>query len=239
MPARTLAQLQDNLLYRYDLTGFTARHPQVSVFRLINDAYREYRERLTSDGVDVFVSSVELTDNTIGKSAAQHGTQLSGLDGFNFTVVREVVVKWGGIWMPLVEVAPAELVRLNPMCASGIPQYWSAVHRSEEIGSIADELQWVRIVVTPCTTAPTMFRVTGLRNWSEMTASNDAIYVDFGAEDYIQVHVGLAMAERDEDVNLTPMRREAVESTYRKWLKILSARNPNAVQRTSARRRSR
>ena len=239
MPARTLAQLQDNLLYRYDLTGFTARHPQVSVFRLINDAYREYRERLTSDGVDILLQNVEALENTVGRTAAQQGTQLSGLDAFNFTAVREVVVYAYGNWVTLTEVAPSELVRLNPSCVSGTPQYWSAVHRSEEIGSIADEQQWVRVIVTPCLATPTTFRVTGLKNWAEMTSATDSIYVDFGAEDFIQAHIGLMIAERDDDVNLAPMRRDSLEATYRKWLRLLSARNPNAVQRAPARRRSR
>src|SRR5512137_181258 len=125
MSYRTLAELESDIRFRYDIEGFTTRHPQTNIIRLLNDAYRALRDRLTSDGSLLFVSSTEGVETVTGRTAGCPGTLLSVTVFPSFIVVFEVHCLIGSSWVPLAHRHLMDALTDTDNSTTGTPRGWT------------------------------------------------------------------------------------------------------------------
>jgi hypothetical protein len=237
MAYRTLAELESDIRYRFDIEGFTARHPQANLFRLINDAVRTLRERLTSDGSRLFVTTTEAAQATTGRTAGYPGTILDGFLLY-FTIVFEVHCLIGTSWIPLVHRHMMDALTDTDDSRTGIPQAWCLAGFTE-VGhagtGIIRPAQLEQILIFPPLDFPRTFRVIGLETWTELTASTDRIFSDFGVTEYVYASVGSAIAQRDDDVALFAARRQELEIVYQDLKNRSKQREPAPTRRVDVR----
>lgn len=237
MSYRTLAELEADLRFKYDLEGFTARHPQTNVFHLLNDAYRDIRDRLTSDGVHVFVTSTEATQSTTGRTVGYPGTLLTVATFAGFQTVLDVHYLRGNSWIPLRHAALMDALTYSDNSVGGDPLSWSLAGVDAETG--AGSGQSLQVLISPPLTAARTFRIVGVKSWTYLSTSTDRIYVDLGIDKYLLAAVGLVIATRDDDVALYGARAQEVEAAYSDVKKRSSRRAPVATRRIDVRRRRR
>ncbi len=243
MSYRTLAELEADIRYRYDIEGFTSRHPQVNIIRLINDAYRTLRDRLTSDGSMLFVTSTEATQSTIGRTIGYPGTILSTtIQSFpSFTIVHEVHCLVGSSWVPLAHRHLMDALTDTDNSTTGVPQGWTLVGLSgesgpDQMGALATK-QEQRILILPSLDTARTFRVLGVKSWEDITASTDHLYTDMGLWDYVMAEIGLVIAMRDDDVQLYKDRLLEKDQVYKDIKHRALMRAPAAARRVDVRRK--
>jgi hypothetical protein len=239
MASRTLAQLEASIRFRYDLVG-NARHPQADIFRLIYDAYRSLREKLTSDNVPVFLTTEEWPISA-GFTAGHPGTILSHLanppiqngdDLLYFTTIAEVHVRLNGVWVPLQRIERNDALNYTNGVTVGPPRYWCAVGVSEEVFDTSDNSsQGIRVLIVPGLDRATTFRVIGLRAIIENATPTTSFFLDFGAYEYIEIFVGRVIAQRDDDVEAKAARDNDLVVTYKDLLKRMLSHSPSPVRR--------
>jgi hypothetical protein len=237
-----MAELEADIRYRYDLEGFTARHPQANIFRLINDAYRDLRDRLTSDGSLLFVTTAQAAESSTGVTTGYPGTLLANPALGEFTTVLEVHCQIGTSWVPLRHRHLMDALTDTDDSATGTPQCWSLVGLSTETGGVTGLLTGseMRILITPpIDTAGRYFRVVGVRRWDDLTLANDRLMTDFGLGEYVVAKVGLVVGGRDDDVNIYAARRLEVETIYQDLKKRSKRRDPSPARRVDVRSRGR
>jgi hypothetical protein len=216
MATRTLADLEADIRYRYDLAGFTARHPQADIFRLINDAYRTFRDRLTTDGCRLFTVASEATVTTIGRTAHYPGTILPAASFASFATVDEVHCKYGSSWRPLRHIQFAAALNWTDLSQSAPPQAWCLATQS------------IDVLVVPSLDSARQFRIVGLPPWTTLTSGTDTIPIDLGAQEFIWAYVGAVVGARDDDVNAIGVRMQAVDLVYADLRRRFKAREPSA-----------
>lgn len=236
--ARTLADLETDIRFLYDLIGFENRHPQATVFKRINANYRSLRDRLTSAGSPLFLSSTEVTQATTGRTVAYSGTLLSDAVMSTFGIVKSVMVKNGSSWLPLQEVYAGELDVFDGGEVTGIPTKWCAVGVSAESGTSATT-QHLGVVVWPSLDMTRTFRVTGLRAWTDLTLGTDAIPDNMGLCDWLVAAVGLELTNRDDNEKLWVARKKDADDLYQEILCRSKMRTGGSRQRVNVRARGR
>ena len=238
MSYRTLATIEADIRYRYDVEGFTARHPQANLFTLINDAYRTLRERLTSEGSSVFLSIQEATVTGIGRTSGYPGTLLQAHAFESFTLVNGVNVQEGSSWRPLNHISLSDALNRDDGSTTGIPDSWCLAGVSCEGTTGASPLtQGVRIVVCPSLDTYRNFQVFGLELWTDLTGATDRFATDIGFHEYIMAAVGVDLATRDDDAKLYGARIQERERVYQDIKKRSKNRDPAPTRRVDVRRR--
>lgn len=237
MSYRTLVDLDADIRYRYDLLGFESRHPQANVYALINDAYRTLRDRLTSDGSLVFISSTEGSQTTTGRTSGYPGTLLSSQIFGTFTIVHEVHVQVGVSWVPLAHRSLADALTHTDNSTTGCPNAWALAGVSAESG--AYDRQGLQVLIIPSLDQVRTFRVLGLKSWTDLTSHTDRILTDMGFHEFIMAYVGLAIANRDDDVQLYEKRFIEVERVYQDLKLRAKRRDPAPTRRIDVRSRRR
>jgi hypothetical protein len=238
-----MAELEGDIRSRYDLETFTARHTQASIFRLINDAYRDVRDRLSSDGVTSLNSFATDTALLTGPTGTLPGTAVVSTAAYleKFARVDEVHVKDGTSWRPLREISIQDALSYTDLTSNGTPQFWFNAGASIEFaGGVAPSFteQHVQIVVVPPLDASRMFRVVGLKAWIDLTATTDRVMTDFGLHEYAIRWAGVQLATRDDDVNLWQARKAELGECYSDLLhRMLNRTNQSAVRANVRRRR--
>lgn len=237
MSYRTLAELESDIRYRYDIEGFTARHPQAQIFRLINDAYRALRDRLTSDGATLFLVSLEGTQTTVGKSANYPGTVLANsiFGNNNLSVITEVHCKVGGYWRPLAHHSFADALTDSDAATTGVPQAWALAGVSLESASGTSTGQALNILITPALDQVREFRVVGTLSWSDLTSATDRMMTDLGLHEYIIASVGVDLIIRDDNAALWDRRFAERERVYADVRKRTKHRDPGPKRRIDVR----
>jgi hypothetical protein len=234
MTFRTLTQLEADIRYRYDLESFTARHPQANVFALINAAYRTLRDRLTSEGSTLFATFTEFAQSTTGRSVGFPGTLLAPSIPRGFQTVLDVHVRLGNSWVPLRHAALADALTDTDDSVTGEPRAWClAGLDTESGGSIA---QGIQILITPPLDAARAFRVHGVLQWPDITAT-ESMFTDFGMAEYVVAAVGVVLCDRDDDVALYQARYAERETVYRDVKKRSCRRDPTPTRRVNVRGR--
>lgn len=237
MSYRTLAEVEAEIRYRFDLEGFTSRHPQVNIFRLINDVYRDLRDRLTSEGSMLFVTSTEATQSTTGRTSGYPGTLLTAATFPSFQIVHEVHCLLGSSWFPLAHRHLMDALTDSDNSTAGTPQGWCLVGLDAEAGASTGQQQ--QILILPALDTSRTFRVLGLKSWTYLATSTDRIYTDMGLDGYIMAAVGVIMAQRDDDVALYQARVLERETIYKDVKKRANRRDPAPARRVDVRRRAR
>lgn len=243
MSYRTLAELEADIRYRYDVEGFTARHPQAQIFRLINDAYRSVRDRLTSDGSMLFVVPFEAEQTEIGRTSGLAGLGYPGtllnLTRVAVQTVYDVHCKVGTNWRKLEHVSFADSLTEFDGEQIGEPRCWCVAGITQETGSSKSD-QAINVMVLPCLDTPRYFRILGVPLWTDTTTSTDRLMTDFGLHEYVMAAVGLDLVMRDDDVQLWDKRFAERERVYADLRKRTAHRDPSPMRRVDVRgRRSR
>lgn len=237
--ARTLGDLDTEIRFLYDLEGFENRHPQWKVFGRIAANYRTLRDRLTSAGSPLFLSSTEVTQTTTGRTVGYSGTLLSDAVMSTFGVVKSVMVKHGSSWLQLQEVYPGELDVLDGGETTGVPSKWTSVGVSAETGTILTP-QHLGVVVWPSLDAARTFRVTGLKDFDGYLSQVDnAIPDQLGVCDWLVAAVGLELTNRDDDEKLWVARKKDADDLYQDILRRSKMRTGGSRQRVNVRSRGR
>lgn len=236
MTVRTLAQLEQNIRFRWDIKGFEARHPQADIFRLINDAYAALRERLTSDGIDIYCTSIEASAAVTGATTGYSGTILP-LSRFGyFTMVLDVHAFVNNAWQKLPQKNMGDAS--NWQVGNAWPYAWAECGNVDELGP--HEGQSLRILITPALVSNVAFRVVGLRPWQPLSGVADVINLGYNEEEFIITSVGAVIATRDEDAasqaNARLALREAAYAEIARTLKSRTKQGP--VKRPVIRRRA-
>lgn len=236
MSYRTMAELESDLRFKYDVEGFTSRHPQANLFRLINDAYRDLRDRLTSDGSLLFVTMQEAPSLTTGKTLGYPGTLLSGAMFDGFSIVLEVHAKIGSSWIPLRHSHLADALTDTDDSTTGQPMAWCLAGLSREASS-TDGYQGQRILITPPINSVYYFRIVGVLSWVDLDTVGDRLMTDMGLHEFVLASVGVALAQRDDDVALYQARILERETIYQDLKKRSKRRDPAPARRVDVRRR--
>jgi hypothetical protein len=239
MSYRTLAEIESDIRFKYDIEGFTSRHPQTNLFRLINDAYRDLRDRLTSDGSLLFVSSTEATQTVTGRTTGYPGTILTAATFGSFEIVHEVHCKVGSSWIPLRHSHLMDALTDTDDSTVGVPQAWALVGLDGETGGVTVTGQGQRILITPPLDAARSFRILGLKAWVDLDTVADRLFSDMGLLEYVVAHVGVVLAQRDDDVALYQARLLERDTVYKDLSKRAKRRDPAPARRVDVRRRHR
>lgn len=234
--ARTLADLEADIRFLFDIEGFTARHSQAAIFRRINAAYRTLRDRLTSAGCPVYLTSTEVAQATAGRTVGHSGTVLSDAVMTTFAVVDSIAVRDGLSWVPLRPASASEAPLYGDGATTGIPEAWAVVGVSAESGTSTTG-QHLAVLVWPPLDVARTFRVKGLQAWVDLTTATDAIPDTLGALDYCIAAVGVDLATRDDDVALHQARTAEREAVYRDVLRRAKQREPGTKRRVDVRGR--
>lgn len=235
MSYRTLAEVETEIRFRFDLEGFTSRHPQTNVFRLINDVYRDLRDRLTSEGSTLFISSTEATQSTTGRTSGYPGTLLTAATFPSFSIVHEVHCLIGSSWVPLAHRSLADALTETDNSSTGVPMAWCLAGVNAESGSSTG--QQLQLLITPALDVARTFRVLGLKSWTYLTQTTDRIYTDLGLDGYIMAAVGVILVARDDDVELYQARVAERELAYQEIKKRSKRRDPAPMRRVDVRSR--
>ena len=238
-----MTELESDIRTRYDIEGFTARHPQAQIFRWVNDAYRELRTRLTVDGSLLFVTLLEVAQTVTGRTAGYPGTLLTTtVGGFSsFQIVHEVHCLFGSSWVPLAERNLMDALTDTDNSSTGSPQGWCLVGLTGEsgaaqLGAIALG-QETRILIIPTLDSARTFRVIGLKSWEDVTDGTDHLYTDFGLWEYAIRYNGVLLANRDDDVQLWQARKAELQECYQDILRRSKNRTPGRAVRVNTRTR--
>lgn len=234
MSYRTLAELESDIRYRYDIESMTDRHPQANIFRLINDAMRSLRDRLTSSGSTLFLTTTEASQTTTGATSGYPGTLLSSTFG-SWAFVREVHVKIGTTYASLMHREFTDALTRFDGVSTGVPESWSMAGISN-VGSPLTG-QTANILITPALDVARIFRIIGVASWLDLSTGTDRIATDLGFHEYIVAAVGCDLALRDDDAKLHPVRFAERERIYADIKSRSLRREPTGVQRVDVRRR--
>jgi len=93
---RTLTLLRDDIRYQADVQGFTVRHDNTNLNRLINESIQKYREDVSAEGITHFLTS---TSSTL-TSGVTSGYPFKILD---LTAVSPSIVRVFGIHLKLAD----------------------------------------------------------------------------------------------------------------------------------------
>jgi len=237
-----MTELEADIRTRYDIEGFTARHPQAQIFRWINDAYRELRERITSDGSDIFMAMVGETCTATGPTTVGTGTFpgtiLSGAGAF-FTytsIVKAVYAKFGSSWVRLREVSFDDALNWSDLSANSTPQAWclAGVDFTADTAAVESD-QGVRIMVMPPNEVAREFRVHGLQNVAADLTGTARFMTDLGFHEYLIRQCGVLLANRDDDVALWQARKAELQECYQDILRRCKNRTPGRSARVDTR----
>lgn len=236
MSYKTIAEIGTAVRYRYDIEGFTARHPTANLEALIAVAYRDVRDRMTCEGSRLFLSPQEASQTATGVTSGYPGTVLSAFT--DVTHVDSVQVKEGSSWYPLVQRFLDDSAVSDDLSCTDIPRYWSTAGVTFETDATGTATGGgLRIVVWPALDKARTFRVVGVRTWADSVANTVRIITDFGIDQYLEAAVGLEIAMRDDDVQLYQARAQEKELRYRELLKRSRSRESGPVQRINVRAR--
>jgi len=236
-----MTELEADIRTRYDIETFTARHPQAQIFRWVNDAYRDLRDRLTADGSLLFLQVVEDTCTETGVSAiGVPGTVLDATLG-SFEIweyVKEVHAKIGSAWVPLEEISIMDALTRTDLSSNGVPRYWflAGVNRTSEATGGANASQAMRIAVSPPNDAARSFRIVGVQYVVDLVAT-DKLFTDLGLQEYLIRWNGVLLANRDDDVQLWQARKAELQECYQDILRRSKNRTPGRSVRSDTRTR--
>lgn len=243
-----MTELESDIRTRYDIEGFTARHPQAQIFRWVNDAWRDLRDRLTSDGSDVFLSMMGEICTATGPSTVGTGTFpgtiLAGAGGF-FTytsIVKAVYMKAGSSWVPLRQISFEEALDWSDLSANSQPQAWCLAgvdFAYDSSGSPAETDQGMRIMVVPPNEVAREFRIHGLANVAADLGATARFMTDLGFHEYLIRYAGVLLSSRDDDVQLWQARKAELQECYQDILRRSKNRTPGRVSRVDTRTRGR
>jgi hypothetical protein len=233
MSYRTLADIEADIRFRFDVETFTVRHPQATIFRLINDAYRSFRDRLTSGGSNQFLSSVEATQSTTGRTSGYPGTLITAATLLVFSVIREVHWLLGTSWRKLEYVDLADALTNTDDSRTGMPMSWTTLGVTAETSSSVT-VQGQNIVIIPPLDAARTFRVIGLAAWTDLSTSTDRLLIDAGILEYLVAYVGCILCDRDKEPEVFANRMQQREVAFAGLRSTLNRRTP-AAQRVNAR----
>jgi hypothetical protein len=240
MSSRTLADLETEIRFLYDLEGLTTRHTQVAIFRRINANYRTLRDRLTSEGCTLLLASIEAQQTVIGRTTGYSGTLLSDtlltVSGNGFVIVTDVAVQVGASWLAMRHANAGEAEQDTDGVTTGIPSRWGLQGVSNEVGATE---QHQGVLVWPALDAARNFRVTGLPAWPELLLGTNVIADGLGLLDWVIAAVGVEVASRDDDVALYQARVGEREAKLVEVRKRAMRRAPGAVRRVNVRTRGR
>lgn len=236
--ARTLADLDTDIRFLFDLVGFENRHSQAAIFRRINTNYRIIRDKLTSAGSPLFLVTSEVVQSMGGRTTGYSGTLLSDAVMLTFSYVKAVMVKDGSSWLPLREAAREEFDYADGGERKGRPEAFCVQGVSVEAG-VSEDTQHLGIVVWPSLDQARSFRVTGLREWVDLMTSTDAIVDNIGICDYLIAAVGVELTSRDDDEKLYLARMADRDRLEKEILRQATNRSPGNVRRVNVRRRLR
>ena len=245
MSYRTLTELESDVRTRYDIEGFTARHPSTQIIRWLNDAWRELRERITVDGSELFLSVTGETCTAIGPSTVGTGTFpgtiLSGAGSFliSSSIIRSVMMKNGSSWVKLREASFDDALNWSDLSANSLPQAWCLAGVDFGHSSGSESAQVMRIMVMPPNNAARDFRVCGLSIMGGDLVAGDRIMTDFGMNEYLIKSCGVRLATRDDDVNLWQARKAELQECYSDILRRSKSRTPGRASRVDTRGRYR
>jgi hypothetical protein len=230
-----MTELEADVRFRYDLETFTARHPQANVFRLLNDAMRDFRDRLTVDGSSLFLTSMIILSSAVGPSAYFPGT-LIPFGSTKFTFVRDVHLLEGTSWLPLREISYDDALNWTDLSSNSQPRAWCLAGVDVESAASTTTGQSMQIMVVPPNNTTRSYRVVGLATVADLGA-NDRVMTDLGMHEYAIRWVGLQLATRDDDVALWQARSAELQQCYQDSLKRAKNRTPGHSRRTDTRTR--
>ena len=233
-----MADLESDIRYRFDLEGFSARHPTDHIYRMINDAYRDLRDRLSSDGSQLFVSVVE-SGQLPGRTPGYPGTVID--DGFLtvFTIVHEVHCLLGASWMPLRHVHLQDALTNSDNSQTGVPMSWALVGIDNETQLTTPVYgQTVNVLIIPPLDQTRSIRIIGVKGWNDLRAPTDKLMTDIGLQEYVLASVGVILAQRDDDAALYGARLQERERTYEDLKHRSKRRDPGQARRVDVRRRT-
>ena len=237
MATRTLSDIDLAMRYEYYLLGMDARHPPAQTYRLLRDTYRELRERLTTEGVTIFLSSVEVATTGSGKSPGVPGTVVSYLDfGITttqpFTVVTRVDIL-DGTWRELEHISYDAALNYTDGISVSTTRAWCE-YACGEVASGDDLSQGPRILLIPPASSGVKLRITGLSTMSDIVAATP-LYLEFGVDQYMMARAAASIAECDGEIDTAQFRLQKAEVIYQSLRKRLKNRTPSPVQRTHTR----
>ena len=252
---RTLAELETEIRWKYDIEGFTARHTQAAIFRQINAAYRALRTKLASAGYKGFNKASEATRteageivSASGKNAPHNGTvfrptvQFTGSVYVGYKTIDSIAVKDGSRWVPLRLCNQTASEYDVDGLTTGTPHSWAPIGLSNEVAVAGlSNIPGIEVEVWPAAGEAYTYRVDGLPNWIDLTTGTDEIWDVIGALDHVVACVGVDLIGRDEDVTgaIVQARYAEREATYQACLKAAKAMMPNETRRANVRGRGR
>lgn len=238
-----MTELESEIRTRYDIEGFTARHPQSEIFRWINDAFRDFKGRVTADGANTFLTVYESTCTATGPNVSGiPGTVLADSLGLFsvFVAVQEVHAKIGSSWVPLKQIEMLDALTDTDLSFNCPPNSWflAGVNRIYESTPPTETGQGMRIAVSPPNDVQRLFRVLGVVQTPDMVAT-DRIFTDLGIHEYAICWCGVQLANRDDDVNLWQGRMATLQACYADLLRRLKNATRGRASRVDTRTRGR
>lgn len=209
MSYRTLTELEADIRYQFDLEGFTARHPQAQVFRLVNESVRQMRKLVTEMGSSQYLATVAGTVGP-GATSGYHGSIVAVAGGASIEMVRDVQAQGNnGEWYRLPELTIAnETVDGESDAQTGIPEAWILRGWDVETSGSASA-QSRQVMVIPPSNSTYNLRLVVLKTWTD-AISTDRIMADSMNLEWVKWHVGVKLAERDEDAAALQRRGAAL-----------------------------
>jgi hypothetical protein len=231
----TLGEIDQQIRYRFDVENFLARHPKARIIELINQAYREIRDRLTADGAHVFVRSVEMAVTDVGPTSGYPGTILTAVGAQIFDTVREVHVKIGTSWIPLREVDIQDALNWSDLSCNAQPQAWCLAGLNYEVAVSPVTVQTIRVMVMPPNDAVRSFRIIGTLEFDGINENETRLMNNIGMCECVINWVGLKIFFRDEDLTKYQLLKQEYAESYAALLHRIKNRTPGNTRRVDVR----
>lgn len=237
MSYRTLTELEADIRYQFDLEGFTPRHPQAQVFRLINESYRSMRKIVTEMGSSQYLVTVAGTVGP-GSTSGYHGAIVAITGGASIDSVREVQAQGSsGEWCRLPELAIAnETIDGERDTQTGAPEAWILRGWDAESVTVTPTSQSRQVLVIPPPNAVYNLRLVVLKVWADAIAT-DLILADSTNLEWVKWKVGVKIAERDDDAPALQRRREELSKLEAEMATRCSREGSPVRSRIAAKRR--
>lgn len=234
---RTLADFEADLRYQFDIEGFTDRHPVAQVQRLINESVRAMRRLVTEAGSSQYLKRWETTAGP-GTTTGYHGFIPSAPGSLFLDSVIDVAAQSSaGEWYRLPELTlQSENVDGNRDTDTRPPAGWILVSYDSELSPSSSGASR-QVMIVPPLNGTYNLRITYLPVWTDATGT-DHLTIEAGNLEWVKWHVGIKLAERDEDIAALQRRREELAKLQSEMLMRATREGASARSRISARRRS-